>query len=332
MVTHADHDAFAKQAAESVYPVSDDDEDEEDDKGWGAKEWLSLALASGGLAAGLGAAYLYRKEIGDFLGNRIGGDTRGPLDKLTGDHLGGMSPGTLVGVGTALASALPVARRRGPLGDAHKQQTMGGYVNEIAKGGPHADILARHLGQTNIPGMTPEETSKALQTHINDAASNPRNVISELSSSKDIFKQPGAPKPILNPTRWSWLHSPLRAGREQSNFVRNAKLVQEHADAARTVLYNTGHNFGALIPEQAKALDLSKRFQLQVAKGYGLDPVHNLPLEHSTSGNIHAFAQNLRNGQRVLPSKGLGQIAINGGIGWTIGTLGDGAVNMATGH
>jgi hypothetical protein len=333
MVTHADHDAFAKQAAEAVYPVSDDAEDEEDDKGWGAKEWLSLALASGTLAAGLGAAYLYRKEIGDYLGSRIGGDNRGPVDKFT-DKYTGMAPGTLTGLGAGAAALAPVTRKNLPFGDAYRQQSTSGVVDEITKGGAHADTLARNLGNTGVPGMTPEEASKAVQLHVRDAAVNPKNVLAELSSEGDVLKGGGNAKPITSPTAWSWLKDPLqfKAKGEQSNFERNAGVVQDKADEARTLMFNSGHNQKILTPEHTRALEISGRLQQQLGKGYGLDPVTNLPLEHAKAINLRNYAENLGKARSTLPSKGIGNALIHAGIGWGAGTAANGVVNMATGH
>ncbi len=334
MVTHDDHTAFAKQAAEAVYPVSDDTEDAEDDKGWGAKEWLSLALASGTLAAGLGAAYLYRKEIGDFLKPRIGGDSRGPLDKFTGEHLGGISPGTLTGIASGVASVIPATRKHVPGGDAYRQKTTAGLGEIITKGGTHADALTRQLSNTVVPGMTPEDTGKAVHRYISDATVNPKNVIAELSSSDDILKNPGTGKPITMPTKWSWLRDPLQrsAGREQANFMRNAKTIQDLADSARTKLYSSGHNFGSLTPAERTGLEYSKRVNETLGKGFGIDPVTKLPLEHAKSVNIASLADNLAAARGTLPSKGIGGHLRTAGMGWLVGTGANGLVNWATGH
>lgn len=189
MVTHADHDAFAKQAAEAVYPVSDDSEDEEDDNGWGAKEWLTLALASGGLAAGLGAAYVYRKEIDKALGGRIFGDSREKMSAWLQDNLGYGSFG--LGAAAGVAHGTVPALKKLPGGPDHGIQTTGGLINKLNQGGEAAEPHLRAMGTaaglegSNGP-RAPLDAGNSVHTFAAGSQVNPSHPLAILNN-KDLF-------------------------------------------------------------------------------------------------------------------------------------------------
>jgi hypothetical protein len=339
MVTHADHDAFAKQAAEAVYPASDDEEDEADDKGWGAKEWLTLALASGTLATGLGAAYLYRKEIGDFLKDRIGGDQRGAIDKFTQEHTG-MAPGTLAAIAGG-AHATITALRKSPLGDARAQQTLSGLSDTITKGGEHGDALLKNLGNTTLPGangapQSPTDAATSIQRHIGDATSNPKNTLAILNNPNNVLDAADVSKgtPITNTANKPWL-SRMFQGTEKKEFANisnNAKLVTDKANEARTILFNNGHDMTKLTPQHRNALTIDADLHRQVGSGSSIDPRLGVVTEHAKAINAENYIGNIGKAQKTFPKLNLGKVVTRMAVPWAATTGLNGIFNMATGH
>jgi len=339
MVTHADHDAFAKQAAEAVYPVSDDVEDEEDDKGWGAKEWLTLALASGGLAAGLGAAYMYRKELGDYLGGRIGGDQRGPVDQFTSKYTG-MSPGTLAAIAGGAHATIP-ALRKSPLGDARAQQTLSGLSDTITRGGEHGDALLKNLGNTTLPGangapQSPTDAATSIQRHIGDATSNPKNTLAVLNNPNNFLDSADVNKgtPITNTANKSWLSRMFQGAekKEFANISNNAKLLTDKANEARTILFNTGHDMTKLSPQHRNALTIDADFHRQVGSGSSIDPGLGVVTEHAKAINAENYIGNIGKAQKTFPKLNLGKVVTRMAVPWAVTTAVNGGINMATGH
>lgn len=339
MVTHADHDAFAKQAAEAVYPVSDDVEDEEDDKGWGAKEWLTLALASGGLAAGLGAAYMYRKELGDYLGGRIGGDQRGPVDQFTSKYTG-MSPGTLAAIAGGAHATIP-ALRKSPLGDARAQQTLSGLSDTITRGGEHGDALLKNLGNTTLPGangapQSPTDAATSIQRHIGDATSNPKNTLAVLNNPNNFLDAADVSKgtPITNTANKSWLSRMFQGPekKEFANISNNAKILTDKANEARTILSTNGNDMTKLTPRYRNALIAEANFHRQVGAGSSIDTGLGVVTDPSKAVNAVNYMGNIGKAQKTFPKLNLGKVVTRMAVPWVVTTAANGGINMATGH
>jgi hypothetical protein len=250
MVTRADHDAFAKQAAEAVYPVSDDEEDEDDDKGWGAKEWLTLALASGTLAAGLGAAYVYRKDIDKALGGRIFGDNREKVNAWLQDNLPGGYGAFGLGAGAGVAHSMVPALKRLPGGVDHNIQTTGGLVNKLNQGGdaaePHLRAMGSHAAITDDKGKIkdPLDSGRALHTFTTGATVDPRHPLAILNH-QDLFNKPTLLNEIIqgtakgelieDPSKKSFVRRVFGGNSDPAAATRlkNVNALNEHMAAAQ---------------------------------------------------------------------------------------------------
>ena len=304
MVTHADHDAFAKQAAEAVYPVSDDAEDEEDDKGWGAKEWLTLALASGGLAAGLGAAYMYRKEIDEALGGRIFGDSREKMSALLQDYT---PTGGAFGLGAAagIAHGTVPGLKKLPGGPDHDIQTTGGLVNKLNQGGAAAEPYLRAMGTpAGLEGSNgprdPISAGNAIHTFVAGSQVDPSHPMA-IMNNKDLFANQG----LVDAVNQGTAKGPMTPDPSKQFFLkrvfgnnRDPNLAIQQANAEKLVGYaDSGQrkrDFNANTPDITKhqALtsqeDAAQKLRERFISGLG-----------SKTVNIPGVMQGIGSAQRI---------------------------------
>jgi hypothetical protein len=321
-------DIAIKCAAEAVYPVSDDSEDEEDDKGWGAKEWLTLALASGGLAAGLGAAYVYRKEIDKALGGRIFGDSREKMSAWLQDNTPTGTGAFGLGAGLGVLHGTVPALKKLPGGPDHGIQTTGGLINKLNQGGeaaePHLRAMGTAAGLEGDKGpRAPLEAGNAVHTFAAGSMVNPSHPLAILNN-KDLFDN----KELVNAVNQGTAKGPMTPDPSKQSILKRVfgnnsdpNLAIQQANAEKLVGFaDSGQrklDFNANTPDITKHQALSAQEQA----------AHRLR-EGFTSGlgsrvvNIVGVPHGIAGAQRISTKPTLGGVAARA-LGY--GFMGSGA-------